>query len=292
MDTRLLTYFLAVAKEGNVTKAAEALHITQPTLSRQMQDLETMMETSLFDRNKRKITLTEAGYLLKERAEEILDLVDKTRSDIINTRNGLVGDIYLGCAETYALKTVAEVIRDFNQPLIKFHFASGNEESVMGHLDKGLLDIGVVFEPNQRKTYDYLQLPLKNRWGILMRDTHPLALKSEIASEDIMNEPLFVSRQMMENQDLVSWWGEDMERIHIIGTYDLIYNTSLMVMKGVGSALTLDYLVNCGPETGLTFRPLMPAVKGCSYVVWKKGRILSPAAQAFLERIRDKLRRN
>ena len=290
MELRVLRYFLAVAREENISAAADYLHLTQPTLSRQLMDLEEELGKKLFLRGNRKITLTENGVLFRKRANEILELVEKTESEFRAADEAVAGDIYIGGGESEAMRLVAQTARALQRlhPGIRYHLYSGNADDVGERLDKGLLDFGILIEPFDRKKYDSLRLPHRDRWGVLMRRDSPLAALAEIRPEDLLDKPLLHSRQSKVRDGMQAWFGRDMEELNIVGTYNLLYNASLMVEEGVGYALCLDQLINTTGDSRLCFRPLVNQVTAGMDLVWKKYQVFSKAAEKFLEAMRER----
>lgn len=287
MEVRVLRYFLAVAREESITAAAESIHITQPTLSKQLIELEEELGKKLFSRGNRKITLTEEGMFLRKRAQEIIDLVDKTESDFNETNEVVSGDIYIGGGETDAMRLIAKTVKKLQEdcPQIRYHLFSGNADDVTERLDKGLLDFGVLIEPADIKKYDYLKLPAKDTWGILMKKDSPLAAYDSIKPENLWNIPLLCSKQSLVRNEISGWLGADFEKLNIVATYNLIYNASLMVDEGVGYALCLDKLVNTTGDSRLCFKPLEPKLQANLDIVWKKYQVFSKATKMFLERL-------
>lgn len=284
MELRILQYFLAVAREESITKAADTLHITQPTLSRQMMELEAELGTALFRRGNRKTVLTEEGRRLRQRAEEIVELVSKTETEFLPGPGSVSGDIYIGAGETDAMRLIAQTARKMHgmYPDIHYHLHSGNALDVMEKLDKGLLDFGLLIEPVDKSKYEYLRLPITDTWGIYMREDSPYAKLPAITAETLRELPLICSRQSLANGGFTEWLGHDLKKLHIIGTYNLLYNASLMVSEWLGYALGLDKLVNV--ETGsLCFRPLEPKLEAKIVLVWKKQQLFSRAAELFLD---------
>ena len=294
MEIRVLKYFLTVAREGSITGAANSLHLTQPTLSRQLQDLEKELGQQLLIRGKYKISLTPEGMILRKRAEEIVDMVEKTEAEFRSINDIIGGDIYIGCGETDSMKLIAEVMKEIQEeyPEIKFHIHSGNAEDVIEKLDKGLLDFGILIQPIDLSKYDHISIPQKDVWGVVMRTDSPLAKKKSINLEDLKNVPLIASRQMSKKYSAESgfldWFGEDFDRLNITATYNLVYNAAIMVEADMGYAITLDKLIK-NIETGsICFRPLNPRLESGLDVVWKKYQVFSPAAKLFLEKIQHK----
>ena len=294
MELRVLRYFLAVAREGSVTGAAHRLHVTQPTLSRQLKDLEDELGQRLFVRGSHSVSLTAEGVLLRQRAEEIMTIVDKTRADF-SERHRLAGDVYVGGGESEAMTLLAEVIREVRDrhPAIRFHLYSGNAEDVMERLNRGTLDFGVLIQPVDISKYDALPLPRRDVWGLLMPAGHPLAAAKGIAPRDLDGLPLLFSRQVLQygadDNPCLKWLGRPAAELNIAATYNLIYNAALLVRSGVGCAVTLERLVSTGMRAGLAFRPFVPRLESALDIVWKKGQVFSPAAMAFLEALRRRL---
>lgn len=288
MELRELKYFLTIAREQNISKAADALYITQPSLSRQMQNLEREIGKQLFVRGSKKITLTDAGVLLKKRAEEMLALYDKTRSELLTSKNGISGEIHIGCGESYALSTVAKAAKNLIDiaPNIRFRFFSADTDDVLERLDKGLIDFGVLVLPANLSRCEYLTLPDRDTWGVLMRRDSPLAKKQQITPQDLYDLPVIRSKHTMSNS-LIDDWFETDDRLNVVATYNLIYNASLLVKEGLGYAIGLDKIINTSGDSELTFRPLFPKIETSLAFAWKKGQIFSPAAQKFLDKLKD-----
>ena len=284
MELRVLRYFLAVAQEESISGAAEYLHLTQPTLSRQLMDLENELGKKLFIRGSRKVSLTEDGILLRKRASEIVELVEKTESEFWGTEEAIAGDIYIGGGESDAMRLIARTARELqlSHPNIHYHLFSGNAHDVCERLDRGCLDFGILLDPGDLKRYDYISLPVTDVWGVLMRKDSPMAEKEALHPEDLLDKPLLLSRQSMGRDKLSTWFGQMYTSLNVTATYNLIYNASLMVEEGLGYALALDRLVNTSGDSQLCFRPLEPRLEVQLYVVWKKFQIFSKAAARFL----------
>ncbi len=244
MELRILRSFLAVVREQSICGAARALHITPPSLSRQIMELEREVGGKLFERGNKKITLTEQGILLHKRAGQIMELVRKTQQEMASSGKDISGVIYVGAGETQAFRVIAASLKDLMEqyPRIHFHLYSGNSEDVIERLDKGLLDFGLFIEPYDVTKYNYLRLPLADRWGVLMRKDSPLAALDAIRAEDLWSVPLICSRQALEGGQLSSWLKIAPEKLRIVGTYNLLFNASLMVESGAGYALCLGEL--------------------------------------------------
>ena len=287
MEIRVLRYFLAVAREESISGAAEHLHVTQPTLSRQLMDLEEELGKKLFHRGNRKITLTEEGMLLRKRAEEIVDLVEKTESELSATEGAINGDIYIGGGETDAMRMIARIAKELceEHPGIRYHLYSGNADDVTERIDKGLLDFGILIGASGMSKYDSIHLPAADTWGVLMRMDSPLAAKESVVPEDLWDLPLISSRQTLVSNQLSEWFHRDYEKLNIVATYNLVYNASLMVDEGIGYALCLDKLVNMTGGSNLCFRALNPTLESKLDIVWKKYQVFSKAAECFQKRL-------
>lgn len=286
LEIRVLRYFLAVAQEGSVTRAARALHLTQPTLSRQIRELEEELGQTLFSRGGRELSLTREGLLLRQRAEEIVGLAEITEKEFRSLGEKTVsGDLSLGCGESKALSFVTDALKVLQDehPLIIPHFFSGNGEIVMDRLDKGLLDFAVLMGAENTERYYSLPLPNHDTWGLLMDKDDPMAQKKAITAEDLLGIPLILSSQSLSRDELSGWLGFPMSRLHIAATYTLLFNGSLMVRSGLGYALRFDHIAPSGKDSPFAFRPLTSPLS----LVWKKHQILSAPAEAFLAKIRE-----
>lgn len=291
MEIRVLKYFLAVAQEESISKAAEVLNITQPTLSRQLMDLENELKTKLLVRGKRnkKVTLTDDGKLLKARAQEIVELSNKTESEFLFDEKNLTGDIYIGGGETEAMRIIARTVKKLSEiyPNIKYHLYSGNGEDVREKLDKGLLDFGLFIEPIDKKEYGFIQLNEKDRWGLLMRKDSFLSGKEYIEPKDMKDIPIFTSRQYLVKNLISGWLGFDFEKLNIIGSYNLLFNASIMVEEGLGYALCIDRLINLTGNSKLCFKPLKPSLDAGILIAWKKNQPMSKCAKIFLQKLSE-----
>ena len=289
MELRVLRYFLALAREESITRAAESLHITQPTLSKQLMDLEGSLGKKLFIRGNRKIILTEEGMFLRRRAQEIVDLVDKTQSEFNEIDDMITGDIYIGSGEIDAMSIIAKTVKKLQKdyPLIRYHLFSGNADDVTERIDNGLLEFGILIEPADKHNYDFLKFPVTDTWGLLMKKDSPLAELDSIKPKDLLKLPLLCSRQTLVKNEMSGWLREGYENLNIVATYNLIYNASLMVEEGIGYALCLDKLVNTTGDSKLCFKPLEPKLEANLNLVWKKHQTFSKAATKFLEKLQE-----
>ena len=287
MDIRTLQYFLAVAREESITAAAQALHMTQPPLSRQMKDLEDELGKQLFIRGNRRVTLTDEGMILRKRAKELISLMEITRAEISASGESLSGDIYIGGGETQKIRYIAKAIKQFQEkyPDVHFHLYSGHANDMTERLDRGLLDFGIVIEPVDIQKYDYIRLPGVDVWGLLMPKDCPLAARSSIRPEDLLTLPIIFTNQSLADNEFSGWMGGSFSQLNIVATYDLLFNTSLLVEEGVGYALCLDKIISTGTDSPLTFRPLEPSLEAGLYLIWKKHQLFSKAAEAFLGRL-------
>lgn len=287
MEIRTLRYFLAVAREENMTKAAEILHVTQPTLSKQMKALEEELGKKLFTRHSFSIELTEEGVLLRSRAEDLVHMADKIEQEFVSLDDITGGDLYLGLAESYQIRYLAREIHSFKQryPGLNYFITSGDTEQVIEKLDKGLLDFAVLCEKPDYSRYDFLEFPWRDVWGAIMPYDHPLAKKDVIEAEDLIGQPLFCSGQSW-HLDIPEWAGSRFSELHLEGTFRLSYNASLFVRENLGILLTFDHLIDTSPESGLCFRPLSPLFECHLYLIWKKYQPFTPIAERFLQQIK------
>lgn len=291
MELRTMRYFLAVAREENMTRAAELLHVTQPTLSKQLKALEEELGKKLFTRHSFSIQLTEEGILLRKRAEDLVGMADKITAEFLALDDVLGGDIYFGLAESYQIRYLAAEIRDFKNiyPGLRYHITSGDTEQVTEKLDKGILDFAVLAEEPDAAKYNYLIFPEADIWGVIMPEACPLAEKQAVSAEDLAGLPLFCSEQGW-NRDIPKWCGSRTGELHLEGSFRLSYNGSLFVKEGLGYLLTLSHLIDTGPDSGLVFRPLTPRLEAKMYFIWKKYQVFTPIAERLLERLQERFR--
>ena len=289
MELRELRYFLAVAKEESISKASEALFVTQPNLSRQMKKLEMQLGQQLFIRGSRKITLTEAGQLLKKRAEELIELYDKTEAELTSPIEDISGDVYIGGGESYALQIIAKAACEVRKkyPDVHFHIFSGDNTAVTERLDKGLIDFGIFIEPSDLSKYEYMRLPFTDTWGVLMRKDSPLADKENISPEDLWDKPIIRSAHSLGKSIISDWFKISSDKLNIVATYNLIYNASLLVEEGLGYAIGLDKLINTSGESNLCFRPLSPKLESRLDIAWKKYQVFPKCAEIFLRTLQQ-----
>ena len=278
MELRVLRYFLAVAQEGSVTHAARRLHISQPTLSKQLKDLEGELGKKLFVRSSFSVRLTEEGMLLRKRAEEILDMVDKTEEEFKALGEVSGGDIHIGAAESDGIRHLARRIKEVQAryPRIRVHLYSGDRSDLAQRLEQGLLDFAVLVESGDLSKYNYLPLPGGDAWGVILR------------REDLLDVPLICPRQGLQ-KELSDWFQERVDRLNIAATCNLAYNGGVLAREGLGCLLSFDKLVDTGPDSPLCFRPLTPPLRSRLFLVWKKYAMFSPAAEVLLEEIKSRM---
>ena len=290
MELRVLRYFIEVARTQNITAAAERLHITQPTLSKQLMDLEDELETKLFERGKRRTTLTEDGMLLFQRAKEIVALADLTESAFRSTDERIAGDIAIGCGETEGMRLLVDAMKEMRaaHPGVTFRLSSGNFEDISDRLDSGLVDFGLFVGDAAVAKYDYIKLPHSDAWGLLMRADDALAERATVRPQDLDGLALLCSRQAVQSNELAGWLGREFGELDIVATYNLIHNATYMVEAGMGCAVSIEGLVNTS-GTGLVFRPFEPALTARLSFAWKRGRQLSRAAAEFLKLLQSKI---
>ena len=284
MDIRIMEYYLAVVREGNISAAAEALHVSQPALSRQIKELEEELGATLFERGSRRIKLTEEGMILRRRAEEMVRLMQMTESEISQAHRKLSGEVHIGAGESLAFHVLSRIAGEIHReyPDVRFTVTSGDTEDLTEQLSNGLVDIALIFTDYDRSLYQGIRLPERDRLGVLMRRDSALAGRERITVRDLMGLPVIVPRASL------STLGSDpaFEKLHIVTVYNLIYNASLFVEDGVGYAVGFDGLINVSGDTPLTFRPLenVPTQQGT--VIWKKYELFPPAVNLFLERLK------
>ena len=288
MEIRTLRYFLAVAREENMTRASEQLHVTQPTLSKALRALEDELGKKLFERHSFSISLTEEGALLRDRAEDLVTMADKIEKEFVSLDDITGGELFLGLAESYQIKYIADAIRELKNryPKLRYHITSGDTEQVADKLQKGLLDFVVLAEEPDPKKYDFLPLPEADVWGVILPVNDPLAKKKNFKTKDLVGLPLFCSGQAWDHE-IRSWAGELFSSLKLEGSFRLSYNGAIFAKSGLGYLLTFDKLIDVSPESGLVFRPLSPKLETKLYLVWKKYQTHTPIAERFLHQIRE-----
>ena len=286
MELRVLKYFLAVAREENITKAAALLHLTQPTLSRQLMQLEEELGVQLFRRSRYHIELTEDGMLLRRRAQELVDLAEKTTREFTMRETELMGEIAIGAGETRSMSFLSRAMVSFREryPKVTFRIFSATADDVKERLDTGLLDMGLLTEPVDVGRYAFCRMKERDRWGVLVRLDSPLANLNSVTPDDLERVPLIISGRERVQRELANWFGDRWERLQIAATFNLILNAANMVRYGVGTALSFD--LNFSFDD-LRFIPLSPTIDTGTVLVWKKDQVLTPAVEAFHQHIKN-----
>ncbi len=282
MDIKTLRYFLVVAREGNITRASELLHITQPTLSRQIMQLEEELGAKLFKRSSHGIGLTEDGMRLKKRAQEMVLLAEKTEKEFRQKEDTVSGEIAIGSAEAKSVHNLAERITAFREkyPMVQYDLYTANADDIKERLDRGILDIGLLTEPVDVSKYNFIRLAKRERWGILVHRDSGLAGKEKVTPEDLLQIPLFLVRRLLVKNELAGWFGDYFDHLHIAGTYNLVNNAAVMAENKIGAVLCLDM---GNRNENLCFVPLSPAVEAGAVIVWNKNQIHAPAVSSFIE---------
>lgn len=290
MDLRILRYFLAVADEGNITRAANRLHVSQPALSTQLAALEDELGQKLFARGARGIALTEKGVALQQRAGDLVDLAERIEAEIKSKDSDeLAGTVAIGAGETPAFRFVARAADELHRtnPKLCFSVTSGNGEDIVAHLREGTFDLGVLVGPGRYDGFDYLTLPYTHHWGLAVRKDSPLATKKRISPKDVRGIPLICSRQAMVKEFLAGWFGCPFGKLDVVANYNLIYNAAVFVEAGLGAAVCIDGMIPQEFAERVVFRPFAPALVSDVYLAWRKNAALSPAAAAFVETVRN-----
>lgn len=288
MEIRVLRYFLTVVREESITKAADVLHITQPTLSRQLSQMEEEVGVKLFHRGTRRITLTNEGILLRRRAEEILQLVDKTEKELTEQEEQVEGKISIGCGEIAAVQILPKLIKAFREkyPRVTFDIFTATADLVKEQMDKGLLDIGLLLEPVDMEKYDFIRLDVKEKWVVLMRPDSPPAEKESVTAKDLSELPLILPRRMNVRSELASWFGNYYDDLNVVFTSNLSTNSAVMVNSGLAYSLVIEGAVPFWDQSKVTYRPLDPPLTATSVLAWKRGQPFSLAATKFIEHIK------
>lgn len=288
MEIRVLRYFLTVVREGGINRAAEVLHITQPTLSRQLSQMEEEVGVKLFHRGARKITLTNEGILLRRRAEEILELVDRTERELIEQEELVEGQIVIGCGELAAVQVLSEMIASFREkyPSVSYDIFTANADVVKEQMEKGLVDIGVLLEPVDMEKFDFIRLSEKERWVVLMRPDDPLAGHDSVRAEDLKDMPLILPRRLNVQNELLNWFGPAFRDKQIQFTSNLSTNSALMVQMGLAYSIVIEGAVPFWDKEKIVYRPLCPELKSASVLAWKKKQPFSLASMKFIEHMR------
>ena len=286
MEIRVLKYFLMVSREENITKAANLLHITQPTLSRQLRQLEEEFDVKLFDRGTHNVTLTEEGMLLKRRAQEIVSLAEKTKQEFNKEKDNLTGEIAIGCGEIHGMNILSEIMASFHEkyPLVTYEIYSGNADIIKEKIENGTLDIGLLIEPVDISKYEFVRIPIKEEFGLFVRKDSPLTKKEYIIPEDLLNLLIISPKRNLVQNEISSWFGDYAEEINIISTYNLMYNATIMVEKNLGVLIGIKLDVK---YKDLSFIPLKPKIELGSVLAWKKSQRFSPVIKEFIEHTKN-----
>lgn len=289
MELRVLRYFLSVAREESITKAAGILHITQPTLSRQLSQLEEELGVRLLNRGSRKISLTDEGILLRRRAEEILQLTDKTEAELMQHDEKIAGKITVGCGEIATVQLLPELFRTFRDkhPLVNFDIFTATADVVKDQMEKGLVDVGLLLEPVDIQKYEFIRLDRKERWVVLMRPDDPLAEKEYLTAHDLSTLPLILPRRLSVQSELASWFGKYYDTLDIAFTANLSTNAAIMVHHGLAYSIVIEGAVPLWDHGKITYRPLYPELSSTSVLAWKRGQPYSLAATKFIEHIKS-----
>ncbi len=291
MEIRVLRYFLTVVREEGINRAAEVLHITQPTLSRQLSGLEEEMGVKLFDRGARKITLTREGMLLKRRAEEILSLVHKTEEELMEQEELIDGKIAIGCGELAAVQILPRLFKTFSEkyPLVTYDLFTASADLVKEQMEKGLTDIGILLEPIDVEKFDFIRLHQKERWVVLMRPDDPLAEKEGVSAKDLEGRSLSLPRRLNVQNEVASWFGDSFSRLHVLFTSNLPTNAAIMVQSGLANAITVEGALPFWDKKNVIYRPLYPELSASSVLAWRKQQMFGPAVTRFIDHVKGNL---
>ena len=288
MELRTLRYFLTTAAEKNITRAADVLHVTQPTLSRQLMELERELGSTLMVRGRKGLTLTEDGLLLRQRAEEIVELADRLERQFAERSETVGGIVSIGASEAVGSRTMAKLIRRLSEryPLIRFHLYNETADNIRDKLDKGLVDLGLMLEPVDVRRYEYFRLPQKETWGVLLRADHPLAANESVSPQDAARWPLILPLRESAREEILAWIGKEEKELRIPLSYTLLSNAVLLVEEGLGCAFCLDGALAVRSSPQLKFVPIRPEKTTRSVLVWKKNQLFPPAVSLLIEEIR------
>lgn len=288
VETRLLHYFLTVARERNITNAAKVLHITQPTLSRQMTLLEEQLGVKLFVRDSRPLALTDEGFLLRRRAEEILELVEKTEAEVSAQEEQVEGSVSIGCGELASTKLLMEKVAGFSEqfPRVTFDVYTANADRIKHRMDNGLTDVGLLLEPVEMERYEFIRMPVRERWVAMMPSGVPLARRKYVTARDLEDIPVIMPSRQKVHDEVASWFGDDYEKLRLIGTSNLSTNAALMVQAGMGYALAVEGSMPFLEQSNIRMIPLYPELTATSVLAWKRGQPISTAVSRFLEYIK------
>ncbi|WP_346708170.1 LysR family transcriptional regulator [Massilistercora timonensis] len=289
MELRVLKYFLTVADEGNITRAADILHVTQPTLSRQLIELEDELGTALLIRGKRSVTLTDEGFLFKQQAEMIVELSDKLEHTFKDKEDVVCGTIRIGASEAVGCRVLALYMKEFREkyPDVQFDLYNGMADNIKEMLERGLLDLGLVLEPVDTAKFEYVRLPQKETWGLLLRKDHELAEKETLTVEEIRQYPLIMPGRENAKNEVLHWLQCEESHLNIPAYYNLLSNAALLVEAGMGCAVCLDGALSIHADPDLCFRQILPEHTTRSVILWKKNHLFSQAASLFVQTIQE-----
>ncbi|WP_033126900.1 MULTISPECIES: LysR family transcriptional regulator [Eubacteriales] len=289
MELRVLKYFLTVAAEGNITRAADILHVTQPTLSRQLKELEDEMGTALLIRGKRSVTLTDEGFLFRQQAETIVELADKLEHTFTDKKDIICGTVRIGATEAVGGRTLAVCMKEFREkyPGVQFELYNGMADNIKEMIEHGLLDLGLVMEPIDTAKFEYVRMPQKETWGILVRRDHQLAKKETVTAEDIKQYPLIMPGRENAKEQILHWMQCEERHLDIPAYYNILSNAALLVEAGMGCAVCLDGALSIHADPELCFRQIHPAHVTRSVILWKKNHLFSQAASLFVQTIQE-----
>ncbi len=292
MEIRVLKYFLAIVREESITRAASVLHMTQPTLSRQMAQLEEELGVRLFERGSRKIELTSEGILLRRRAEEILELVGKTEKEVSHLDEIITGTVAVGCGDLAAVQDLPELFRAFHQryPAVSFDLYTASADHIMDRMDRGLTDVGLLLEPVSMEKYEYIRMNSRERWVVAMHPDSPLAVLERITPEDLKGLPLILPRRLDVQSEIANWFGDDFEKLNVFFTSNLIANSSVMVHSRLAYSIVIQGSITFWDREKITYRPLEPELTADSVLAWKRKQPFGPAASRFISFAREKLK--
>lgn len=288
MEIRVLRYFLTVVREESITRAAEMLHITQPTLSRQLTQMEEEIGVKLFSRGTRKITLTNEGILLRRRAEEIIELIDKTEKELVEQEEFIDGTVAIGCGELAAVQILPELFECFSKkyPLVQYDLYTANADQIKERMDRGLTDIGLLLEPVDIEKYEFIRLDIKEKWVVLMRPDDALCEKDCVTAKDLESLPIIMARRASVQSELASWFGDAYKNLHILFTSNMSTNAAIMVQRGLGYALVVEGSVPFWDQTKICYRPLSPELAATTVLAWKRQQPFSLATAKLIEYIK------
>lgn len=289
MDIRVLKYFLAVVREENITKAAEFLHVTQPTLSRQLSKMEEDLGVQLFLRGKKGITLTEEGLLLRRRAEEIVELADKAERELTEHEELIDGEVSIGSGELASVQLLPDLFKSFKKryPQVQFDLYTGNADQIKQRLDNGLTDMGILLEPVEIEKYDFIRFSIPERWVVLMRSDDPIAQKDAITIDDLVKLPLIFAKRQSIRNELESWFRGRIDELNIVATSNMSTNAAILVEQGFGYALVVEGSLPFLDTSRVCYRPLSPERTSTSVIAWKKNQPFAPAVKKFLEHLHN-----